>query len=146
MQIPDMESGETKDPFDTHGFESFELIRDVMSPMRDGTKLAADLYRPNADTPVPVILELARLTNVHPDGRSIDIADGSCRLTAQGSPVHIDLGDTATTIRSGHCLRLGFFASNHPRVPRRTRPADLSVTIRTNPSSSMLQLSVLDDN
>ena len=45
------------DPFDAQGRESFDLIRDVMVPMRDGTLLATDLYLPAVSTPIPVIVE-----------------------------------------------------------------------------------------
>jgi hypothetical protein len=40
------------DSFDSRGPESFDLVRDVMIPMRDGTRLATDLYLPVLDHPV----------------------------------------------------------------------------------------------
>ncbi len=45
------------DPFDPRGQETFDLLRDVMVPMRDGTRLATDLYLPAVSHPVPAIVE-----------------------------------------------------------------------------------------
>lgn len=86
---------------------------------------------------------VVRLTHVDQDGRSIDIADGASCLSPSGTS-EVDLGDTAITIPTGDRLRLGLFASNFPRVPRRRQAGDLTMTVATGPGSpTTLSLSVL---
>jgi uncharacterized protein len=59
---------------------------------------------------------VARLCDVHPDGRSFNVADGVLRL---GSPalarVEVDLWSTAHAFLPGHRLRLQVCASDFPR-------------------------------
>ena len=70
---------------------------------------------------------VARLCDVHPDGRSINLADGIVRalyrdVVAQ-SPVEperpyeyvIDLWSTANTFRAGHRIRVDVTSSSFPR-------------------------------
>lgn len=94
----------------------------------------------------PDAVLVVRLTQVHPDGRSVDLVDGATRLAGPGVPTPIDLGDTAVVVPRGHRLRLGIFASNFPRVPLRTEPSDLEVAVQTGASpSTCVELSVLDE-
>ena len=88
---------------------------------------------------------IVRLSDVHPDGRSIDLVDGACRLRhTDDAPTLVDLGDTAVTIAPGHRLRLGIFGSNFPRVPLRSEPDDVELTVSTGPTHpTTLQISVL---
>lgn len=76
-----------------------------------------------------------RLTEVHPDGRSIDIVDGACRLVDDESPTVVDLGDTAVTVPTGHRLRMTIYGSNFPRTPLRVGPHDLELEVGTGPAS-----------
>ncbi|HEY2642532.1 MAG TPA: CocE/NonD family hydrolase [Galbitalea sp.] len=70
----------------------------------------------------------AKLVDVHPDGRALNVCDGIIRARyANGSEAEefvpsgtvrayrIDLGATAITIGSGHALRLEISSSNFPR-------------------------------
>ena len=43
----------------------------IMMPMRDGIRLATDIYRPNTDQPVPVIFS----KTVSPNPRTLEISD-----------------------------------------------------------------------
>jgi uncharacterized protein len=87
---------------------------------------------------------VVRLSDVYPDGRSIDLVDGACRLRHNDAPTAVDLGDTAVTIAAGHRLRMGIFGSNFPRVPLRTEAGDLELTVSTGPSHpTKMEISVL---
>jgi putative CocE/NonD family hydrolase len=69
---------------------------------------------------------VARLCDVHPDGRSINLCDGFVRLTpGQGEslpdrslPITIELWPTANCFRRGHRLRLQVCSGAHPRLSR----------------------------
>jgi putative CocE/NonD family hydrolase len=71
---------------------------------------------------------LARLCDVHPDGRSINLCDGARRLRHFDPPesddgtrtVVIDLTGTAHRFRAGHRLRLQVSSGAHPRLVRNT--------------------------
>lgn len=90
---------------------------------------------------------VARLCDVHPDGRSVNLCDGARRLRP-GQPasaddgtrtVDLDLVAVAHVFRSGHRLRLQISSGAHPRLARNTgtgeplatavdlRPADQEV-------------------
>lgn len=90
---------------------------------------------------------IVRLTQVYPDGRSIDIVDGATRLDSEPGPTEVDMGDTAITIPHGHRIRVGVYASNYPRVPLRTDPGDLELAINTGlfPATT-IEISVLAEN
>ena len=73
----------------------------------------------------------ARLVDVHPDGRAINICEGVLRTRYRDSieePVMmtpgeaylmpIDLGVTSNVFRAGHRLRLDISSSNFPRIDR----------------------------
>ena len=69
---------------------------------------------------------MARLCDVQPDGRSINLCDGFVRLTpGQGEPqpdgslkITIELWPTANCFQRGHRLRLQVCSGGHPRWSR----------------------------
>ncbi len=70
---------------------------------------------------------VARLCDVHPDGRSINLCDGIVRVTAgaAGTGRHeIDLWSTATVFLSGHRLRVDVTSSSFPRWDRNLNTGD----------------------
>ncbi len=82
-------------------------------------RLAVSLDQPDADLVV-------RLTDVHPDGRSMLIVDGVARVAmgtgalepvAPGEvvAVDVDLHSTSIVLAAGHRLRAVLGSSNHPR-------------------------------
>ena len=61
----------------------------------------------------------ARLCDVDPRGRSVNITDGLLRLTADGAgPIRIDLWPTAHRFGPGHRIRLQISSGAHPRYAR----------------------------
>jgi uncharacterized protein len=69
----------------------------------------------------------ARLCDVHPDGRSVNLCDGAVRLrpghlTADdgSTAVHLDLVAVAHVFRAGHRIRLQVSSGAHPRLVRNT--------------------------
>ena len=91
----------------------------------------------------------AKLVDVHPDGRALNVCDGilraSCRDSlespspvAAGEPHHcrIDVGPTAMLFRAGHSIRLEVSSSNFPAYARQTgsphhKSADLTPSTQT---------------
>ncbi len=75
---------------------------------------------------------VVRLTDVYPDGRSILVADGICRLgyakkqygnvigdtSSMPLPVSLDLGATSMVLAKGHSLRISVTSSNYPRFEK----------------------------
>jgi uncharacterized protein len=64
---------------------------------------------------------VARLCDVHPDGRSINLCDGIVRLPAGApvrAPVEIDLWSTSNVFLRGHRLRVHVTSSSFPRWDR----------------------------
>ncbi|HZC40638.1 MAG TPA: CocE/NonD family hydrolase [Streptosporangiaceae bacterium] len=61
----------------------------------------------------------ARLCDVHPRGRSVNVTDGMLRLVP-GDPGHIrvELWPTAHLFRAGHRIRLQVSSGAHPRYAR----------------------------
>jgi putative CocE/NonD family hydrolase len=101
-------------------------------PLRDAltvigrVRLVAWVSSETPDTDV-----VARLCDVHPDGRSYNVVDGILRLRfreglerpvpcspGQVYRVEVDLWSTAHTFRAGHRLRLQVCASDFPRYDR----------------------------
>jgi putative CocE/NonD family hydrolase len=73
----------------------------------------------------------AKLVDVYPDGRAINLCDGMVRARfrdslAQPTPIepdrvyayHIRVGSTSNLFRAGHCLRLEVSSSNFPHYDR----------------------------
>jgi putative CocE/NonD family hydrolase len=75
---------------------------------------------------------VARLVDVHPDGRAITLTDGIIRARARGGPealesliepgrayaYQIDLWATSNLFRAGHRIRLDVTSSSFPRWDR----------------------------
>lgn len=69
-----------------------------------------------------------RLSDVYPDGRSILISDGICRLCMHknsvsqpnGKPreIEVDLWSTSMVFAKGHQIRVSITSSNHPRFEK----------------------------
>ncbi|WP_436527413.1 CocE/NonD family hydrolase [Actinoplanes sp. HUAS TT8] len=81
---------------------------EVMGPVRatfDATTSAAD-----GDL-------FARLCDVDPSGKSINICDGLARITPDG-PTAVELGPTAHRFRTGHRIRLLVAGGSYPRWMR----------------------------
>lgn len=63
----------------------------------------------------------ARLCDVHPDGRSVNVCDGFVRLTpdhADGEPASVPLGAAGHRFEPGHRIRLQVSGGAHPRFAR----------------------------
>jgi putative CocE/NonD family hydrolase len=72
---------------------------------------------------------VARLCDVHPDGRSFNICDGVRRVTERAdewSEHTIDLWSTSNVFRRGHRLRVHITSSSFPRWDRHFDGADQS--------------------
>lgn len=70
---------------------------------------------------------VARLCDVHPDGRSINLCDGIVRATADPSGINryeIDLWSTSTVFFGGHRLRVHVTSSSFPRWDRNLNTGD----------------------
>lgn len=109
----------------------------------------------------PATAVVAKLTDVHPDGRSLLVAEASLRLEAEGDgprdePYDADLllGDTAWRFAPGHRLRVHVTSSNfphldrHPNIPGPVGEAEHCRTARQSvwyggPYESVLRLSTL---
>ena len=79
----------------------------------------------------------ARLCDVHPDGRSVNVCDGIVRLHPERCAVQekvvrvdIDMWATAYHIRPGHAIRLQVSSGAHPRFAR--NPGTAGAPISTN--------------
>jgi len=87
---------------------------------------------------VPYIYLYARLCDVSPRGRSINISDGIIRLTDAAldisHPVEFDLWLVAHTFRRGHWVRLQISRGAHPRYGR---PGSLLRTEARYPSTGL---------
>ncbi|MFF3562410.1 CocE/NonD family hydrolase [Streptomyces sp. NPDC002574] len=71
---------------------------------------------------------VARLCDVHPDGTSINLADGVARSAGTGpQEVRVDLWSLAHVFRAGHRLRLQIAASAHPRWETTATPGERRV-------------------
>lgn len=65
----------------------------------------------------------ARLCDVDPRGRSVNVTDGLLRLTAGGPrQIRVDLWPTAHLFRPGHRIRLQVSSGAHPRYARNPAP------------------------
>jgi putative CocE/NonD family hydrolase len=75
----------------------------------------------NAESSAPSTDWVARLCDVHPDGRSFNLCDGIARI-AKGADacqqVEIDLWSTSNVFLAGHRLRVHVTSSSFPRWDR----------------------------
>lgn len=70
---------------------------------------------------------VARLCDVHPDGRSFNICDGIVRVAdgaERGGRVNVDLWSTSNVFLAGHCLRVHVTSSSFPRWDRNLNTGD----------------------
>jgi uncharacterized protein len=119
LMTPEFRSG----PFDQHVIEARpdvlvysgdEFSRDVEVTGPVSVTLWACSSAPSTDF-------VARLCDVYPDGRSINLTDGILRVLGEpGQPAehHIDLWATSNLFRAGHRLRLQVTSSCFPRWDR----------------------------
>ncbi len=81
----------------------------------------------HAESTAPSTDWVARLCDVHPDGRSYNLCDGIVRV-AQGAdrcgPVEIDLWSTSNVFLAGHRLRVHVTSSSFPRWDRNLNTAN----------------------
>lgn len=83
---------------------------------------------------------MAKLCDVHPDGRTFNVCDGVVRASYQAhtqgascapdTPIcrELDLWATAMVFRAGHCLRLIVTSSDFPRYDRNPNTGESSFT------------------
>jgi putative CocE/NonD family hydrolase len=90
----------------------------LTSPLVITGNVSAELFvgssRPHTDF-------FARLCDVDPGGKSVNITDGILRLTGAteaAQPITIDLWPTAHQFRPGHRIRLQVSSGAHPRYAR----------------------------
>jgi hypothetical protein len=101
----------------TYTTSPLESDLDVIGPVR------LELY---VCSSLPYTDFVGRLCDVYPDGRSINICDGICRIApgkgerqADGSlRIDIDMWSTAQRFRRGHRIRLQVASGAHPRWVR----------------------------
>ena len=70
---------------------------------------------------------VARLCDVHPDGRSYNLCDGIARVTEGADElrrIEIDLWSTSNAFLPGHRLRVHVTSSNFPRWDRNLNTGD----------------------
>ncbi len=102
-------------------FETPELQAPMEITGRVHATLFVELDQPDADL-------MVRMTDVHPDGRSMLISDGALRIATRGSqteltplsageivPAVVDLWSTSIIVNAGHKLRVSITSSNWPR-------------------------------
>jgi hypothetical protein len=101
-------------------FTSEPLQQDLEVTGRVRVVLHAESSAPSTDW-------VARLCDVHPDGRSINICDGIVRVT-EGADlcrrVEIDLWSTSNVFLAGHRLRVHVTSSSFPRWDRNLNTGD----------------------
>ncbi len=113
----DQSSLESREDMLVFTSEPFEKDMEVTGRLK--AKLFVSTDRDDTDVTL-------RLCDVYPDGRSILIADGICRLCtveASSDPkkpkeVNIDLWSTSLVFAKGHRLRVLVSSSNHPRFEK----------------------------
>lgn len=141
----------------TYTTEPFEKDLDVVGPLRLVLYASSDAV----DTDFA-----ARLTDVFPDGRAIELQDGILRAryrNIDGEPellepgriycFEIDMWATANRFKAGHRLRLDISSANFPRFDRNTncggkpvQPIRAEQSVYRDPEHpSHLLLSILDE-
>jgi putative CocE/NonD family hydrolase len=103
-------------------FTSEPLDRDLEVTGRVRVVLHAESSAPSTDW-------VARLCDVHPDGRSFNLLDGIVRLDAGADTlqrVEIDLWSTSNVFLAGHRLRVHVTSSSFPRWDRNLNTGDQS--------------------
>ena len=133
--------GEAKPTADNRALEARPDVLTYTTPILDRTMLitgpvSADLYFRST---VEHTDFFARLCDVHPDGRSMNICDGITRQRGDHLPsgdageirkITVDLGHTAHEFRPGHRIRLQISSGAHPRFARNTGTGEPLATAR----------------
>ena len=114
-------------------FTTGELAEPVRLVGEAFLTLTVSVDRPDADIAI-------RLTDVHPDGRSLFVADSIRRLSLREStalpapltpgepvPVTVRLPPVAQTFLPGHRIRVSVAGSNHPRYAVSDVPAEITL-------------------
>ena len=103
----------------------------VTSPLVLTGPVTAELFaassRPHTDF-------FARLCDVGPDGKSVNVTDGILRLAAateEPQRINIDLWPTAHQFQTGHRIRLQVASGAHPRFARNTGSGEPLATATT---------------
>jgi len=112
----------------TYTSSPFEQELEIIGPLK--VRLFVSSTAPDTDL-------VARITDVHPDGRSIALAEGIVRARYRESTSHpvpmqpgvvysmlIDLAGTALVVRKGHRLRLVIAGSSFPAFDRHPNTAE----------------------
>ncbi len=100
-----------------------------------------------ASTTAPDTDFTAKLVDVYPDGRAVNLCDGILRLRyreslerpklaapGRGLPDHVQAGVTSNVFRKGHRMRVEISSSNFPRFdrnPNTGRPVAGETELRT---------------
>jgi uncharacterized protein len=103
-------------------FTSERLERDLEVTGRVRVVLHADSSAPSTDW-------VARLCDVHPDGRSYNLCDGIVRVEAGADSlqrIEVDLWSTSNVFLAGHRLRVHVTSSSFPRWDRNLNTGDQS--------------------
>lgn len=123
-----LESG----PKDQKSIENREdILLFTSDPFPEDMEITGPIYAKlffSSDQPDTEIV--VRLTDVYPDGRSILIADGNCRIVfheewfLQSKPIDlpheftVDLWSTSIVFAKGHALRISVSSSSYPRYEK----------------------------
>ena len=105
---------------DVLAFTSEPLAEDLEVTGRVRVVLHAESSAPSTDW-------VARLCDVHPDGRSLNICDGIVRVgdgATASQRVEIDLWSTSNVFLAGHRLRVHVTSSSFPRWDRNLNTGD----------------------
>jgi putative CocE/NonD family hydrolase len=81
---------------------------EIMGPVR--AELEASTTAASGDL-------FARLCDVDPSGRSVNVCDGLTRFSTAGRVV-VEMGPAAHRFQPGHCIRLQISGGAHPRFLR----------------------------
>lgn len=143
-ELVDRYTYDPADPTPAVGLASFAMVSDLAQVDNQALEAREDVLiytSDELDTPLTLLGEVtadlwvtsstphtdfyARITDVHPDGRSLAIAQTLRRLntpelTEPGEPLHIalDLGPVAYRLAAGHRLRLQIASGAHPFYAR----------------------------
>ncbi len=127
-------------------FTSEPLVEELEVTGRVRVVLHAESSAPSTDW-------VARLCDVHPDGRSFNICDGITRVVEgadRAGRVEIDLWSTSNAFLPGHRLRVQVTSSNFPRWDRNLNTGDQrdprieTARQRVHHDASWIELPVVD--
>ncbi|HMJ02487.1 MAG TPA: CocE/NonD family hydrolase [Conexibacter sp.] len=116
-------------PFDQAGVEAREDVCVFTSePLREELEVTGRVRVVlHAESSAPSTDWVARLCDVHPDGRSFNLCDGILRVVEGADAprrVEIDLWSTSNVFLAGHRLRVHVTSSSFPRWDRNLNTGD----------------------